>query len=262
MKNEYLMLAQTYKDQFVGHWYISEKLDGCRAFWDGGISRGEMASDVPYANCIKDYRLKAPPIATGLWSRSGKVIQAPDWWLDQLPRFPLDGELYLKLKCFQKLRTIIGKADGDWSKVTYYVFDSPSWHAFGRPRDIKIRNEYSFSVNDVFLWIQNRVSSIQISPNLPFDCILEYLDSRCHDCCKPLKQIKLPGKYYGEVIDKKLNSIVAKGGEGVMLRKPSCVWTPERSHDLLKYKPSNDAEGIVTGFTLSLIHISEPTRPY
>jgi DNA ligase-1 len=49
----------------------------------------------------------------------------------------------------------------------------------------------------------------------------------------------------GEVI----SGIVSRGGEGVVLRDPWSVWTPERSHQLLKIKGIEDDEAIVTGYT-------------
>lgn len=252
MKNEYLMLAQTYKQQHIGGWFVSEKLDGCRAYWDGGISRGLPAAKVPYANTVKDYRLKIQPVSTGLWSRAGKIVHAPDWWLDELPKMPLDGELYLGKHRFQELRTIVGKhVPKDWDEVEYRVFDSPSWYAFSRPRDIKIRNEYVFKIKGVPIFAAHRAEwENQLGlENKPFDIIQKYLHARCHGLCVPVQQTQLPFVDAKEAVDKILDDLVATGAEGVMLRKPSAVWVPERSHDLLKYKPWSDAEGTVTGFT-------------
>ena len=76
MKAEFVQLAHKYvptKHSCSGAW-ISEKLDGVRAVWDGGISRGVPTKDVPYANTVKDHRLLKPPVATGLWSRMGRVV--------------------------------------------------------------------------------------------------------------------------------------------------------------------------------------------
>ena len=36
----------------VAGWFISEKLDGTRCFWDGGMSRGVRTEDVPWASVI------------------------------------------------------------------------------------------------------------------------------------------------------------------------------------------------------------------
>jgi len=145
MKQEYLMLAHTYKPakHNIGGWFISEKLDDTRAFWDGGVSRGLPASEVPYANCVKDDRLLELPISTGLWSRSGKVIYAPNDWLDCMPNCPLDGELFLGRGNFQALRRIVAEHNPSpaWNDVRFMAFDSPLWDTFVAKREVKIRNE-------------------------------------------------------------------------------------------------------------------------
>ena len=71
---EFLMLAKPYQNDKVIGWFLSEKLDGMRAFWDGGVTRGKYGP--PWNN----QNIKA----TGLWSRYAKVIHAPDWFLDLL----------------------------------------------------------------------------------------------------------------------------------------------------------------------------------
>ena len=56
VRREFLHLAQTYKPNkppragydFSGY-FLSEKLDGQRCFWDGGITRGMRTVDVPWA---------------------------------------------------------------------------------------------------------------------------------------------------------------------------------------------------------------------
>jgi len=66
---EFLMLAQVYdpKKHAIGGWRVSEKKDGERCWWDGGITRGIPKSRVPWANTKKDARYRTAPIATGLW---------------------------------------------------------------------------------------------------------------------------------------------------------------------------------------------------
>src|SRR3954451_12382497 len=108
-KPEFLMLAHPHNESkhgFCGY-YASEKLDGIRAFWDGGITRGLYCTQVPWANTTKDARYRMPPKATGFWSRYGKAIQAPDWFLDQMPKLPLDGEFHAGPKGWQILSSII-----------------------------------------------------------------------------------------------------------------------------------------------------------
>lgn len=134
MKREFLQLAQKYdsKKYTIGGWWYSEKLDGERCFWDGGITRGMMKSRVPWANTEKDARYVSLQIATGLWSRYGNVIHAPAWWLDQLPKCPLDGELYSHDASLQRqdIHSAIKKIepiDDEWKKIILEVFDSPPY---------------------------------------------------------------------------------------------------------------------------------------
>jgi len=50
-KRYYCQLASKYDEEkhFIGGYYWSEKLDGMRAIWDGGVTRGMLKSDVPWA---------------------------------------------------------------------------------------------------------------------------------------------------------------------------------------------------------------------
>ena len=50
-------------------WWMSEKFDGLRIYWDG---------------------------ESKLYSRLGKQIKAPEFWTSSLPKIPLDGELWYK----------------------------------------------------------------------------------------------------------------------------------------------------------------------
>jgi DNA ligase-1 len=128
---EFLQLAQNYNPirHGIGGWFASEKLDGMRAYWDGGISRGILTSQIKYANTAKDYRRLTPVRATGLWTRYAKPIAAPNWWLDLLPaNVPLDGELYMGHGKFQELVSCVKKLEPgpEWHSVCYMVFDVPS----------------------------------------------------------------------------------------------------------------------------------------
>lgn len=84
----------------AGYW-VSEKLDGVRALWDGQQLR----------------------------FRSGRLIAAPRWFTDQLPATPLDGELWAGRGAFDALSGVVRKAvavDAEWRRVTYAVFELPS----------------------------------------------------------------------------------------------------------------------------------------
>jgi hypothetical protein len=71
LRREFLQLADHYdasKSKVAG-WFISEKLDGTRCFWDGGVSRGVPTEEVPWASVIDPKtgkkKAKIKPVATG-----------------------------------------------------------------------------------------------------------------------------------------------------------------------------------------------------
>jgi DNA ligase-1 len=80
-------------------WWLSEKLDGVRAYWDG----------------------------QRLWSRLGNPFHAPGWFVEGLPAESLDGELWLGRKQFQRAVSIVRRQDKNdlWKGVRYVVFDAP-----------------------------------------------------------------------------------------------------------------------------------------
>ncbi len=98
-----LALANAYEEGAVelGEYWVSEKLDGVRAYWNG----------------------------TQLLTRGGNEIRTPEWFVAGWPREPLDGELWIGRRQFETLtatvrdRTPSGEA---WRRVRYLVFDLPA----------------------------------------------------------------------------------------------------------------------------------------
>ena len=81
-------------------WWISEKFDGLRGYWDG----------------------------RKLWSRKGTAISAPDYFLAELPRdIALDGELWMGRGTFEEaISTVLSQTPDDrWKRVRFMVFDAP-----------------------------------------------------------------------------------------------------------------------------------------
>jgi DNA ligase-1 len=81
-------------------WWMSEKYDGLRGYWDG----------------------------QKLWSRKGNLIHAPDYFLAELPRdIALDGELWIGHGKFEETMSIVRSETPDdrWDRVRYLVFDAP-----------------------------------------------------------------------------------------------------------------------------------------
>src|SRR5947209_5387332 len=99
-----LLLAETWDNvSELRGWWMSEKLDGVRAFWDG-----------------KQFL-----------SRQGNVYHAPDWFLAGLPDTPLDGELLIDRKKFHRTVSIVRRQDKSdlWGEVRYVIFDAPECDA-------------------------------------------------------------------------------------------------------------------------------------
>lgn len=97
-----VLLAHKYDEEAndpVG-WWISEKLDGVRAFWNG--------------KCF--------------YSRLGNAFYAPSWFTADLPKdMTLDGELFGGRGQFQSTVKIVKNAEcDDYKKIKYHVFDTPS----------------------------------------------------------------------------------------------------------------------------------------
>src|SRR4051812_39204164 len=84
----------------VAGWWMSEKLDGVRAYWDG----------------------------RRFTSRNGNLFLAPDWFLAGLPSVPLDGELWIARKQFNTAQGVaMSQTRGeDWRQMRFVVFDVPA----------------------------------------------------------------------------------------------------------------------------------------
>ena len=251
-KQHFLQLAQTYnprKHEISGR-YVSEKLDGLRFFWDGGISTGTPVEQVPWSNIEKSNQV---PIATGLWSRYGKVINAPKWWTDQLPMFLLDGELWTKRGEFQKISSVVRSTvnQKDWTGIKIMVFDTPSpYEAF---KDRKI-NETNFKkdIIDAHSWYCSRWPS-HISSGVTFEGRLKFLRRNLEENevvrLHTQKQLSFSTREAAEELELFLEHVLKGGGEGLIIKTPNNLWQPERQWTMLKYKPYNDAEAEVVGYT-------------
>jgi DNA ligase-1 len=97
-----VMLAKSYQQGInLEHYWVSEKLDGVRAYWDG----------------------------QHLVSRNGNIYHAPPWFIAHFPAQPLDGELWIGRGTFQTLVSTVRKQIPDheaWRAVKYMVFDLPT----------------------------------------------------------------------------------------------------------------------------------------
>jgi DNA ligase-1 len=180
-----LLLAHRWENQDPTGWWLSEKLDGVRAYWDG-----------------KQFI-----------SRLGNAYLAPDWFIEGLPEFPLDGELFAGRKRFQHAVSVARRMDkGDgWSSLAFVIFDAPGLsHGF----EDRIKHlEDHFGERP---WPQARV--------------LEHRVCTGHDD-----------------LATELRRVEDLGGEGLMLRQPGSRYIAGRSDTLLKVKSFLDTEARVIG---------------
>jgi DNA ligase 1 len=99
-----LLLAHSWEnDVDLTGWWMSEKLDGVRAYWDG----------------------------KRFLSRQGNPFFAPDWFTEKLPDFPLDGELFGGRKKFQRTVSVVRRQDrgNEWKELAFVIFDAPGLDA-------------------------------------------------------------------------------------------------------------------------------------
>ena len=238
---EFLQLAKTYDPakHNVVNWYMSEKLDGMRAIWDGGISLGKYADEVPYANTQKD---KDRVVATGLWSRYGKVIYAPDWFLQGMPDYPLDGELYLGPGQFQETMSIVRCHEPDlrWHNIKFKVFALPSYEML--LKEGRINNPQ---------WKEHRIPSGLVTSKLQSRARMQRFKDLCTLEFQWPKHVRWHGQIKIQSLEHmrcSLDTVCVAGGEGLILRHPNSVWVPKRTDMLLKVKPDLDSEGTVIGY--------------
>lgn len=265
-RRELLMLAKVFDPEKhdVGGYYMSEKLDGCRCFWDGGISRGHKTCTVPWAGILNPKtgqpKGKVKEFSTGLWSRYGNPIVAPDWFLNTLPCCPMDGELWAGRGKYQRCRSIIGKhkpVDEEWKEIQYAVFGAPDFEIFSQDGEIKNSNQIT-DIRNVKDWVRSIIPSfdgdwVYLSGRPAFSAELanlnEWVDNFA-DTTFLISQSKLPqsNEEALKIVQKKKEEVILNGGEGLMLRDPYSVWVPKKVPTGLKVKGSLDDEGTLVGF--------------
>lgn len=181
-----ILLAQTFEHEMdPTGWWMSEKLDGVRAYWNG----------------------------SHFLSRQGNKYIAPKWFTQDLPNFPLDGELWIGRGQFQSTVSIVRRQDAGehWKQIRFLIFDAPE-----QPGPF-----------------EDRISSLQKTfAKLKH----KYAKPLHHELCNGFEHLKT-----------KLSSIEKKHGEGLMLREPNSLYEVGRSTTLLKVKTFHDAEAKVIG---------------
>lgn len=110
-----LTLANVYqKGMSLDGYWVSEKLDGVRAYWTG----------------------------ERFLSRGGHEYRAPTWFTEGFPDHPLDGELWMGRGRFAELSGAVRQEepdDDDWQRIRFMVFDLPDKEAIFDQRLARLR---------------------------------------------------------------------------------------------------------------------------
>ena len=97
-----LMLAKVYRPGMdLGDYWVSEKYDGLRGYWDGHQ----------------------------LFTRGGEPVHAPAWFTAGWPLTPMDGELWAGRGQFSKVTSTVRQQvpqDAAWRSLRFMVFDVPA----------------------------------------------------------------------------------------------------------------------------------------
>lgn len=257
-KREFLQLAHVWKQakHGIAGYYMSEKLDGMRCLWDGGITRGMLCSEVPWANTEKHSRFVTPPKSTGMWTRYGQPLHAPEWFLDSLPKRILDGELYAGLGNFQKVTSAVKKhvpIDNEWLGITYVIFDTPNPFVVFGAGEIKNTNFKKVLRDPPAAMFENVVTTPKMATfSQRHQSLLAMQDHEVGDMnnWEVHEQRQLPRNLMEAVhqVEMEMLVIEEKAGEGLILKSPSNLYLPERTHEMLKVKQCQDAEGTVVNY--------------
>lgn len=128
---ELLLLSKYRPDLDVAGWYMSEKLDGVRAYWNGHE----------------------------LLSRQGNKFAAPAWFIEGFPPFELDGELWIGRGRFEEVASITSRTkphDG-WASVSYQIFEVPNAPGGLDARLQRLRDYLAIHpVENIYIISQNR----------------------------------------------------------------------------------------------------------
>lgn len=197
---------------------MSEKLDGVRAIWDG----------------------------INLKSRSGRIFSAPKCWLDKLPPFGLDGELFIDRGRFEEVLSVVSRGENEceqckceeWQKVGYFIFDVPNCDDFLNMDLTKID---SSKIKSCTLLERLAVLEKWLEKN-------EYLEKNASIdfASKSMLHIipQIPINSQKE-LDSKLKEVIKSGGEGIVIRKNSAPYERFRTPNAMKLKGYEDAECVV-----------------
>lgn len=147
-----------------------------------------------------------------LISRSGRVLSPPQSFTQGFPSFALDGEIWSRRGEFEHIASIVNTKENKagWDELTYNIFEVP--HQKGG--------------------LLQRLNVLEA-----------YLHLHTAEKLHILNQIIVNDE---EDVRSFFEKVIARGGEGIVLRDPNEAYYTGRTSSALKYKPFTDAECMVT----------------
>jgi DNA ligase-1 len=186
-------------------YWVSEKLDGVRALWDGQQLR----------------------------FRSGRLIAAPAWFTAAWPAQALDGELWMGRQTFDRLSGAVRRTtadDSEWRQVRYMVFDLPDPTLTFTERLARLRR--LFASGETGKDAADGVDKGQGEQQLP----------PLGAWVQAVRQFRVIDAVQ---LKQQLSQVMAAGGEGLVLHRADAVWHSGRSEAVRKLKPVQDEEAQV-----------------
>lgn len=147
-----------------------------------------------------------------LWTRGGERVHPPAWFTASLPAIPMDGELWAGRDRFGlAVSTVRSQTPNDaaWREMHFMVFDLPA-----QPGDFTTR-----------LAALRKLLPITAAP---WVVAVAQQRATTHEALQAL-----------------MEKTVKMGGEGLVLHRGGSLYRAERTADLLKVKPFDDAEARV-----------------
>ena len=174
----------TVEQSFIG-WWMSEKLDGVRAYWDG----------------------------EKLWSKNGQQLHPPYNFIQGLPTYALEGELWAGRNCFEYTSSIVLRQQphSGWLELQFAIFDLP---------------------------IQDKTFQHRI------DKVRQWFNAQPSQYAFVIKQTKVRSEQHLQQEQKRITKL---GGEGLIIRDPNAYYSSGRSQSIFKIKPFYDDEAVVIG---------------
>lgn len=149
-------------------------------------------------------------------TRAGNIILPPEWWSGNLSNIALDGELWIERGAFSELNGTLKRSRvgfEQWRRIKFLVFDLPT------NREAFVQR-YGLLVS-----LMEHTSS----PNI------QHVEQRTYVTHYELME--------------RLDSVIAAGGEGLMLQHKNAHYNAGRHAGLYKLKRWQDAEAVVVGST-------------